>query len=112
MGGERHAVRASPGPADILFNPCLELDEYSLESTYKLFVSSRTSQHGRKKNILTFKPPSKTGDSHTPVSDQGECPPPPLALTAQDSVPRGRRHIVGDTTQGGGAKPSVPRLGF
>ena len=27
--GERHAVRASPGPADILFNPCLELDECS-----------------------------------------------------------------------------------
>ena len=26
---ERHAVRASPGPADILFNPCLELDECS-----------------------------------------------------------------------------------
>ena len=29
MGGERHAVRASPGLADILFNPCLELDECS-----------------------------------------------------------------------------------
>ena len=29
VGGERHAVRASPGLADILFNPCLELDECS-----------------------------------------------------------------------------------
>ena len=45
--------------------------------------------------FLTFKP---------------ECPaPPPLALTAQDCVPRIRRHIAGDTAQGGGAKP---RLGF
>ena len=41
-----------------------------------------------KLDVLTFWPPSETGDSHTPVSDQGECPPPSLALTAQDSVPR------------------------
>ena len=33
----------------------------------------------KKLDILTFLPPSETGDSHTPVSDQGECIPPPLA---------------------------------
>jgi len=59
----------------------------------------------KKLDLLIFLPPSETGDTHTPVSDQGDCPPPPLALPAQDSVPRYRRHIARDTAQGGGAKP-------
>ena len=57
--------------------------------------------HTGKKYVLTFKPPSETRDRTTPVSDQRDCPPPPLALTAQDCVPRRRRHIAGDTAQGG-----------
>ena len=42
---------------------------------------------------------SDARDTHTPVSDQGDCPPPPPALltVTQDSMPRERRHLVGDT---------------
>ena len=42
----------------------------------------------KKLDILTSLPPSETGDRTTPVSDQRDCVPPPLALPAQDSVPR------------------------
>ena len=41
----------------------------------------------KKIDILTFLPPSETGDSHTPVSDQGECPPPPLARLRRIACP-------------------------
>ena len=41
-----------------------------------------------KLDILTFLPPSETGDSHHRYIRLWECPPPPLALPAQDSVPR------------------------
>ena len=64
----------------------------SRQSAYVANVSSgscvRSTTVIGKLDILTLLPPSETGDSHTPVSDQGECPPPPLALPAQDSVPR------------------------
>ena len=52
-------------------------------------------------NILSFALASETGDSHTPVSDQGECPPPLPALLTQDSMPRERRHLAGETWEGG-----------
>ena len=52
-------------------------------------------------NILTFCLASDARDSHTPVSDQGECPPPPPALLTQDSMPRERRHLAGGTWEGG-----------
>ena len=42
----------------------------------------------KKKIFFTFWPPSETGDRTTPVSDQRDCPPPPLAQSALDSVPR------------------------
>ena len=42
----------------------------------------------KKLDILTFLPPSETGDSHHRYIRLWECPPPPLALPAQDSVPR------------------------
>ena len=54
-----------------------------------------------KKNVLTFKPPSETRDRTTPVSDQRDCPPPPPALLTQDSMPRERRHLAGETWEGG-----------
>ena len=49
-----------------------------------------------KLNILSFALASDARDSHTPVSDQGECPPPPPALLTQDSMPRERRHLAGE----------------
>ena len=54
---------------------------------------ARVRPHGvqvrrQKKYVLTFKPPSETRDRTTPGSDQRDCPPPSLALSAQDSVPR------------------------
>ena len=55
----------------------------------------------KKLDILTFLPPSETGDSHTPVSDQGECPPPPLAQTAQPVVQRGLPRARGRAQAGG-----------
>ena len=48
----------------------------------------KTVRIHEKLNILSFALASETRDSHTPVSDQGECASPSLALTAQDSVPR------------------------
>jgi len=54
-----------------------------------------------KLNILSFALASDARDSHTPVSDQGECPPPPPALLTQDSMPRERRHLAGGTWEGG-----------
>ena len=54
-----------------------------------------------KLNILIFALASDARDSHTPVSDQGECPPPPPALLTQDSMPRERRHLAGETWEGG-----------
>ena len=56
---------------------------------------------GKKLNILSFALASDARDSHTPVSDQGECPPPPPALLTQDSMPRERRHLAGVTWEGG-----------
>ena len=57
-------------------------------------------------------PPSETGDSHTPVSDQGECPPPPLALTAQDSVPQLATHSGGHCARRGGVAFLCPLEGM
>ena len=56
---------------------------------------------GKKLNILSFALASDARDSHTPVSDQGECPPPLPALLTQDSMPRERRHMAGVTWEGG-----------
>ena len=58
----------------------------------------------KKINILSFALASEIGDRTQRYIRQRDCPPPPLALTAQDCVPRRRRHIAGDTTQGEGAK--------
>ena len=51
----------------------------------------------KKLNILSFALASDARDSHTPVSDQGDCPPPLPALLTQDSMPRERRHLAGVT---------------
>ena len=59
----------------------------------------------KKLNILSFALASDARDSHTPVSDQGECPPPPPALLTQDSMPRERRHLAGGTREGGSVLP-------
>ena len=70
----------------------------------------RGSLLGEKTQIfLPSCPPPRLETVTTRTQERWECPPPPLALTTQDSVPRRRRHIVGDTAQGEGAKP---RLGF
>ena len=45
--------------------------------------------------------PSETGDTHTPVTDRWDCPPPRPALLTQDSMPRERRHMAGVTWEGG-----------
>ena len=55
----------------------------------------------KKINILSFALASDARDSHTPVSDQGDCPPPLPALLTQDSMPRERRHMAGVTWEGG-----------
>ena len=52
-------------------------------------------------NILSFALASDARDSHTPESDQGDCPPPLPALLTQDSMSRGRRHMAGVTLEGG-----------
>ena len=44
--------------------------------------------HLQKLDILTFWPPSETRDSHHRYIRRWECPPPLLALSAQDSMPR------------------------
>ena len=58
----------------------------------------------RKRNSSSsssFLRPSETGDRTTPVSDQRDCPPPPLALTAQDSVPQLATHSGGHCARRG-----------
>ena len=62
---------------------------------------SAASAVSAKLNILSFALASDARHSHTPVSDQGECPPPPPALLTQDSMPRERRHLAGVTWEGG-----------
>ena len=62
----------------------------------------RPTDLGQKKlNILSFALASDARDSHTPVSDQGDCPPPLPALLTQDSMSRERRHMAGVTWEGG-----------
>ena len=39
------------------------------------------------KNFLPFLPPSETGDTHTPVSDQGDCPRPRLPCLRRIACP-------------------------
>ena len=59
------------------------------EEIRKLLADFNVSiQEESKLDILTFLPPSETGDSHHRYIRLWECPPPPLALPAQDSVPR------------------------
>ena len=41
-----------------------------------------------KLDILSFALASETRDTHTPVTDRWDCPPPSLAQSALDSVPR------------------------
>ena len=69
---------------------------------FMFHVRHRVAEHGShqtrviahvEKNQIFLLLRSEIGDTHTPVSDQGGCPPPPLALTAQDSVPQ----PIGDT---------------
>ena len=58
----------------------------------------KARDHSKNSTFLAFCPPSENGDSHAPepsIRPGRECPPPPLALAAQDSVPRLRRHIAG-----------------
>ena len=55
----------------------------------------------KKINILSFALASDARDSHAPVSDQGDCPPPLPALLTQDSMSRERRHMAGVTWEGG-----------
>ena len=55
----------------------------------------------RKIDVLSFALASDARDSHTPVSDQGDCPPPLPALLTQDSMSRERRHMAGVTWEGG-----------
>ena len=55
----------------------------------------------KKLNILSFALASDAGDTHTPVTDRWDCPPPPPALLTQDSMPRERRHLAGVNWEGG-----------
>ena len=46
-------------------------------------------------------PPRLGGQNHTSIRPQRDCASRPLALIAQDCVPRKRRHIAGDTARRG-----------
>ena len=56
----------------------------------------------KNKIFLPSCPPPRLETEPTRTQERWDCPSPPLALTAQDSVPRLRRHIAGDTAQGWG----------
>ena len=61
----------------------------------------RQRRRSRERALLQVVLALQCQTQHVIRSDQRDCPPPPLALSAQDSVPRGRRHLAGVTTQGG-----------
>ena len=55
----------------------------------ELGIHTPYTRHTGKKICSYLQAPlAETRDRTAPVSDQRDCPPPPLALTAQDSVPR------------------------
>ena len=78
------------------FDIIYHLGEYSrVESSYEDYSLVE------KFNILSFALASDARDTHTPVTDRWDCPPPPPALLTQDSMPRERRHLAGGTREGG-----------
>ena len=64
-------------------------------------LSSVLTSLTEKLNILSFALASDAGDSHHGYIRPWECPPPPPALLTQDSMPRERRHLAGETWEGG-----------
>ena len=97
-GATRPLARARPGKWAVAL-----LASKAAERQY--LHGAAGAQKRQNQIFLSFCPPPRLETEPTRTQERWDCPPPPLALTAQDSVPRLRRHIAGDTAQGGGATP-------